>query len=438
MIFKFLKFEADTRCDSVIEKCILSLSFLFPVCFMAIRGWSNSVAFIMGLVSAVAVIRFPREYLLSRDKRFWFIVFALIAPFVAEIIAQVGRFEFDGPSLDGPSRFFLGASIFIILSKHRNAVAAFHAVSLGSAVGLVITFLTVCFIDDSSVLWQNRAATYFVDPITLACYSLVIFLISMYFVNRVSQRRLRAFIVMGLVLSLIYILATSGSRTSWVSMVLIVLLVLMNQIRKKVKPVKSILTGLSSVVVIVALIFVLFPFVGYRLHQIITDLELYATGNPDSSIGTRIDLFRLDYVLVKDFPWFGLKDGSMPPFSELRARAPWLSEVVYKTKILAGSHSEISGQFVRKGVPAGFLANFALFVFPILFFVSRLKDADGERVAIARISLLVTLSLLASSFGIQIFNLKMTSTFWSVFLAIAFAALYLPRNQTVTDSTPHL
>jgi O-antigen ligase len=213
------------------------------------------------------------------------------------------------------------------------------------------------------------------------------------------------------------VVVLSQSRTSWIALVVLVIASLcVLDFSKKQRILFTLI-----VVLLVIVNYLVIDIIHFRVNNTITDAIGFFAGNVDTSTGIRIALTLLDIELIKQFPWFGIEDGVLPTYEELKSTVHPLTPEVYTTKLLAGSHSEVLGQFVRKGVIGGLLAVFGLFVFPIIYFFYKVRTSTESKFG-ATSGALVTIALLVSSLGIQIINLKMTSAFWATFLAIFFSS----------------
>ena len=84
-------------------------------------------------------------------------------------------------------------------------------------------------------------------------------------------------------------------------------------------------------------------------------------------------LLLIDFELIKDNLFFGVADGVMPTYEYLKSRIPSLNEEIYEIKTLAGSHSEMSAQLVRKGLFLGGFALWGLFLYPLYLVSCKLR-----------------------------------------------------------------
>ena len=157
-----------------------------------------------------------------------------------------------------------------------------------------------------------------------------------------------------------------------------------------------------------------------------------AGGGQNSSTGQRMILLLIDFELIKDNLFFGVSDGDMPTFDYLKALIPSLSADIYEIKTLAGSHSEVSAQLVRKGLFLGIFALWGLFAYPLYLIIRGYMAQKFLGRALQKLLGLVV-PVLISGLTIQVFNLKMTMSFYVLFLAISvsYTHLTLPTNREV-------
>ena len=72
---------------------------------------------------------------------------------------------------------------------------------------------------------------------------------------------------------------------------------------------------------------------------------------------------------------FGVADGVIPPYETIKSRIPSLNEEIYMIKVLAGSHSEVSAQLVRKGLFLGGFGLWSLFLYPMYLVSCKLRPS---------------------------------------------------------------
>jgi O-antigen ligase len=319
----------------------------------------------------------------------------------------------------------LAAGVFIYLSK-KDCTKLLSALGIGSALGIVLVFLHLQVFPEH--YWVDRAATHFVDPITLPCYTFV--LLGLYLFGDSSKTPTKVSNLIKLLISMlaIYIAIESRSRSSWVAGIALAELYLLYSFRASLT--KQILSGLF----LAFGIFILFNLSDIFRYRTIEAFEglvafLEAGGGQSSSSGQRMILLLIDFELIKDNLFFGVADGAMPTFEYLKARIPSLNTQIYEIKRLAGSHSEMSAQLVRKGLFLGGFVLWGLFLYPMYLVSCKLRSSPtvGPKFAPEMYGLIVPVFL--SGLTIQVFNLKMTMSFYVLCLAILLAN-YLRRIET--------
>ena len=152
---------------------LLWLMGLVPLFYMVIRGWTNTGLIIVAVVSVIECCRQVQavKLILKSPKVKW-ILLALAIPMIAVLIGQLLRGELSIRMLDGPSRSILAAAIFILCLLRRIKLLEYFQYSL--SFSMLILVLVIHINPEPWSLWSGRFATYFVDPLTLGDFSLII------------------------------------------------------------------------------------------------------------------------------------------------------------------------------------------------------------------------------------------------------------------------
>jgi len=400
---------------------------------LVVKSAFTALLFALALAALSRIIADPTRYFSGRSKRFWMMVFSFASPFVCALLAQIGRGSFVASALDGPSRWLLSACVFVYLSRSNNE-KLITAIGWGAAGGIVAVTLSISVFPD--YYWGHRAATYFVDPITLPCYVVALLGLALFIGLPGLSIRLNNLCKFVLYLMTLYVALESYSRSSWAALVALSLAYSFFYYRGSLK--KQLMTGLSLCCFFV-LIYFCSDVVSSRIDLAVSGATEFVTAQAgqDTSTGHRLIMLILDYELLISNPWFGVQDGLMPPFSELLAKYPFLTYQIYEIKQLAGSHSELTGQMVRHGVLLGFICLWALYFYPyfICFHKSEwLKvnfSVSGPELFVGFLVVIFT-----SSLTIQVFNLKMTASFYSFCVAVCFACnCFMTESRKVRDVT---
>jgi len=427
----------STDFDSSAEKYIFpAIVFLATALFLVLKSGMTTAVFFLAIVSLVRVLVKREDIFRNRGRIFWLFAVALCVPFFSELAAQTIRQSLVMSSLDGPSRGLLAAVIFFYLSV-LDKTRIFTALRWGSLFGILAVLLSLLLFPTQ--YWSTRAATYFVDPITLPCFTTMLLGI---FLFSAGEGRVSKFewLLRGIgIIATLYVGIESGSRSAWLaSLVLTVVFIFYATWGSP----KQLLLALLMLIAGLVITYQCFPNVEARFDRAIDAIANLigpmVFGLADStelknvvartSTGHRAVLLLVDIELLKLNPISGTPDGMLPAFDQLRDRIPLLTQQIYEIKLLAGSHAEFMAQLVKKGLVFGSASVWALFLYPFWVGITRLYGQRDESRQYAWMFLGGLLPILISAVTIQVFNLKMTICFYTLFCAIFFS-LFDSRKQ---------
>jgi hypothetical protein len=403
--------------------------FFMPVGFLVVKSWVTTSLFLIFFICFFPIVFKSRHFFANRSQQFWILLACLLTPFLSELFAQLGRGEIVSSSLDGPARMILSAVAFIYLSR-SDITKIIDYLSIGSALGIIGVLLSLIIFPED--YWGVRAATYFVDPITLPCYTVGLLGLVLFSRDVFLSKHFSLILRATLTIVSIYIAIESQSRSSWVALCCLLLAYVMYSCRKSFKTQIFGLTGL-----VFGLVFMYFQsdILYSRINESFSGVQAFFLKDQSASTlfihhtssGQRVLLGMIDIHLIKGSPFFGFGDHSpLPPFEELLLLIPMLSREVYDIKVLAGSHSEILAQLVRQGLIFGGLTLWGLFFYPCYLFLWKYRASTFAAKSPLTAALGIIIPILASSLTIQVFNLKMTISFYGLCLAIFLA--YLCRH----------
>lgn len=408
---------------------ISGIVFLMPIFFLTVKSWVTTGLFLLFFICSWPIITNWTHYFSNRSKEFWVLLLCLILPFLSELFAQLGRGEIVGSSLDGPSRMILAAGVFVFLSRF-NSVKMVQGLSYGSACGVIVVFLSLVIFPHQ--YWGNRAATYFVDPITLPCFTIGLLGLALFWDRKVISGYIDPCVKVVLIFVAVYVAIESQSRSAFLALVCLLTAYLMYSLRHSFK---SQIIGIVALTIGFILVYLMSEIVYGRVNEsvigVLAFLSQDESGAQSSSSGQRIVLGLIDVHLIKGNPLFGLGDrSSLPPYEELSLVIPMLNREIYDIKVLAGSHSELLAQLVRQGVIFGMLTVVSMLFYPLYLFLWKHKNPTFTFGSPFSVGFGILVPVIASSLTIQVFNLKMTISFYGLCLAILFANLcwYVERK----------
>lgn len=402
------------------------LAFATPLFALNVKGWSSAFGFLFLLSCLIFFFRKPESRIATEENFHWKFPVLLAMPFLCELIVAVGRLIFindipHAPSFDTASRFLIGAILFAYLFSRRTC-SLFPALGLGcffSLLGLVLTLILY-----PGDFWGGtRAATRIVDPNTLGCYAVAIGSLA-YFSPLERYLKLPGWFLRAVLLCcILWVAFASQSRSAFLSFTTFILFTLF--LRKKRGESKL---GLTLVFPGLMLLVLFFEGGYWRLNEITRDLDqLLARPDIETSIGARVQLLMMDWELFKLNPIFGIKDGALPPYEILAQKSQFFSEVVYRIKLNSGSHTEYTAWIVKQGI-FGFLSLYAIFFAPLIFFLKNIKsgidNVPGQAIAGAAFLLV----LMFGGLGVQLLNLKLGATLFSVVVGILFCEAMKTRS----------
>lgn len=394
------------------------LAFATPLFVLNVKGWSSAFGFLFLLSCLFFFFRKPENRITREENSHWKYPVLLAMPFLCELIVAVGRLIVindipHAPSFDTASRFLIGAILFAYLFSRRTC-SLFPAIGVGcffSLLGLVLTLILY----PQNFWGEGRAATSIVDPNTLGCYAVAIGSLA-YFSPLERSLKLPAWVLKTIVLCCILSIAfASQSRSAFLSFTVFILFTIF--IGKKRGE-----SQLGLILFFPGLIICMLFWDGsyWRLNEITRDLQqLRVQPNLETSIGSRIQLLLLDLEIFKLNPIFGIKDGALPPYEIFAQKSKFFSEVVYNIKLNAGSHTEYTAWIVKQGV-FGFLSLYAIFFAPLIFFLKDVKSKLDNSPSPAIAGAAFLLVLMFGGLGVQLLNLKLGATFFSIVVGILF------------------
>ena len=412
------------------DVCLFILFLLLPIFFLTIKSWFNALSVLIALTCIWGIVSQPSYYFSRRGKMFWALFIALIIPFACEVIIQILRSSISLRAIDGPLRFLLGAIIFVFLTRYERTLVLAKSFMLGSLLSAFVTFLSVFFIKD--YFWGGRAATYFVDPNSLPVYTGVVTCASLYFVSLCGIKTPHKYALFSILIFMyLYICHVSQTRSSWLPALLFISYFLIRNTRSK-------LLNFALILFTFKLFLILFysqnSTFKNRVNQVYEHVVGMSQGKFTTSTGVRVNLVLAELELLKMEPVLGFEDGAIPSFEILKKKSPTLDSTAYSYLRNAGSHIEITAQLVRKGLICGSLTVLALFILPAFYFLKLQSKVVSEVRFICEMSICIILIIFIPSFGIQVFNLKMYSTFWAIFLSLFYSVTYKNLSNSLSNT----
>jgi O-antigen ligase len=401
---------------------------LFPLLYMTLRSWTNAFVFVLFLLALFYMLQNFQSIRrnLNGAASKW-IVFALCSPLLAIFISQAFRQEFSSTAFDGPSRILLTALIFLYLKDRQ--INFTKMIEWVIPLSLLVCLGAYLLNPAASAMWNGRAASYFVDPITFGTYCLIfgfICLISIGINPNKEHPLLTILKITGFAIGC-YLAIKSQSRSAWTSAIGLLIYLSFVRFHKKHPTYPWIVMALGAITIVI--IYQFSPDVHHRVNSGIQEVVTYFKANNfDTSLGLRISMMRVASNLIIENPLSGLKDGVMPALNTIPSIQPFYTDLLQHMIRDTGIHTEILAQGVRSGI-WGIISSTALFSVPGWIFLTRITHQNPRIRAAAIIGFTLVLGLFISSLTIQVFNLKYLSSFYALMIA-ALVAQTLQKNES--------
>jgi O-antigen ligase len=344
----------------------------------------------------------------------------MASPLLAIFLSQAFHEKFYAASYDWASRFLFAIPIFLALRQVnlRTLLVMQYSLPIGALVAVVWLLLHpyVWYVGNHQILGRTTSPAF--NLIHFSDTALMLGFLSLFSINLIERDRLLllAFKLCGFFAG-IYMSVQSGERGGWLAIpVLILVWALVHS--KEQRWLKFSLAAVLTLVAI-GLSYSLLDVVHHRIDLVFEDLNNYAKGSKDTSIGIRLQLWHAAISLFIANPFFGVGP------NEFALAMPMLRESGMLTPVAAsvGSsevHNEILAKCAGTGI-FGLLSILSVYLVPlIIFWRSTFSTINTVRIASFMGICLVT-GFFIFGLTVEIFNLKMTAAFFSLTLAVLLA-----------------
>jgi O-antigen ligase len=421
MIKNITQFSSLKIFDFLIKALLLAS----PVFLMTTKGWTNSLLFLLFTLTSIGLIRskslIPKDFDQSQKKYVILIITSLAAGFFAIFITQGLRGELILKAFDAPLRMLLCIPIFLYLChKPLNIVKAAPYVLSSS---FIATFIYLLQHPEVPAFWGGRFATKPVDPNAFGVYSTLILsllLFSLSLNNPLNQKLRLCIATIGLALGT-YLVIGSGTRGAWLAIPFLFIAWGAINVKNNLK-----LTLLLSGLLLVT------TWIGYSAFpnfQARIDLgfhEIYSwffTTAKDTSAGIRLSMWQVTWELLQKNPFLGYGDSGYQHLLNDQNLTGNYSPIVLETIAKAGPHNEYIANLLRSGTFGG-LAIIATLFAPFYVYLKSLSRSQGTDIRAFKsnhLGLAIFICLAISSMSVEIFNLKYTSSFYGLLIAMIYS-----------------
>jgi len=406
-----------------INEAVLSLVLLaYPALALTVKGGMNTAFAVIALASiyliATSVIPF-RVMMADRTARIF--ALAMSSGALGIMVNQLYYQEFFPNPFDSELRFVLAILIFMALRQANARIFTLleYAFPLGVLAALLYTQITFT--------GHGRLRTEFLNSIHVGGIALVLGFLSLYSINWLRKDALPtlALKLTGFAAG-IYMVIQSGTRGAWLALPFL-LFIGFATMKNKIISIKA------AVALIVVLCIAAYSFVDIihlRTSIAFKQVVAYASDKTSGATGSRLDLWKASFHLLKENPIIGIKPGSIDSaLTELRDAGVISEQALYVGK--AEMHSEVAARLAKYGL-MGLIAVLAVSLVPGWLFYRALRTSEPRAVGAARMGLCVVTAFFIFGLTLENYNIKMVAAFYSLTVAVLLSAA-MPKESVRTE-----
>lgn len=402
----------ESRYTRLVEATVALLLILYPGAMFAVKGGMNGSFLLLLLLSLVVLVMWPREMQSQRwNREMTGYLLAMAALPIAIFLSQSYHQSYNGHPYDAASRFLLAVPIFLLLKRMRFNVLA--AVQYGFPVAAIAGFVMLKPIAD------GRYGITTLDLIHFGNFELVLGFMSALSINWTGRDELllKMLKVAGF-LTGIYASIASGSRGGWIALP-VFLLIFINFRYEKVPP-KALISALLMLIMVGFFGYTFSDKIHHRTTELGSELAAFQHGNPDTSTGVRLQLFKAAVVVIIENPVFGVgPDGfarEMDPMMKAGEVTPMAAELG-KGEV----HNEILSKAAGLGV-FGLIAILSIYLVPLRTFYRAMRSKSTRIRQAGMLGLVFVSGFMVSGLTAETLNLTMAAAFYSLTVAVLLAA----------------
>lgn len=420
-----LIFQSRPPCPILKRYTEISVFLLGFLCLIVPSGYSYGSTLL--LLGGVYVLIKDRGFLPTDgyDK----LILGVLLFFGLEGIFNFFWHGFDG-EFDKNSRFLLALPIFYLIYRARPSL---HALWLGIAFGVLGAFVLASYQKFFLGVPRVYGHTHAIQFGNLAMLLGVLCMTGLGWAASLSQHR-RKYVVLLSVAAIAGVVASafSGSRGGWLGLPIILLVIFLAYY--SIFSLRAKLFALLFVVV-GGFYLVSSPQIGVkeRIQQAYQEIGLFQSGNVNTSVGLRLEMWRGAIKLTQEKPLLGWgKEGYQQGMTQLRQDERLRGSV----STFNHPHNEFIDRLVKQGL-LGFVALLLLYQVPLWAFALAKRDSYLPLRSIAMTG--VVLSLCYFDFGLtQSFlrhnNGVMVYAAFMVVIAGYFKVLRLNKAKVTLDT----
>ena len=410
-----------------ISNCILLAVFMFPVTVMTVRHGVHASLFVLLLIALIVFFQNKHAHFRFEDKIDSIVVLSFCGLILAVLLGQLFRSKMDMAAFDGPSRILIAGFVYLLLKSRQIAYIKILDVAIPVGLLCVLTSVTL----NPGAYWNNRFATYFVDPNTLGTQTFILALIIFLSIASI-QSESRWLLLLKLIggAAGIYVSIYSGSRSAWLAVPFIFLLFLLirfgdfyraSEAERFDIALQTSATVIASIILF-CLAFYFSDAVSSRFISGYHEIRNWFMGvELDTSAGIRLSIWKFSFQFASESFLFGY--GEEKNMMQLLSNSPLnipANEIAINAMVLAGPHSDILSKLLSSGL-FGLLAYLCVLFVPFYFFYANRNSLLSDKKRAARMGMYYITGIFIAGLSNEQLSLKYLCTFYGLMTATLLA-----------------
>ncbi len=410
---------------TVLEMLMAGLLLIYPMAMLHVKGGMNA-AFLFTLLCALMLLAArPREMHTIEWQREWTpYVLAMFGMTVAILISQSWFQNYDGHPFDAASRYWLAIPIFLAMYRLRLNVfiTLQYAFPLAAISGLLM----------AHYLADGRSGIDTLDLIHFGDFELTLGFLSALSIDLLGKDKLslRLLKLVGLAAGITASIG-SGSRGGWLAIPIYIALIVYFR-RGKIFP-KVAVSGLAVGIAVAVLLCSTHAGVSQRLNQVGSDVNSFETGQRDTSVGVRWQLYKAAVEVFVRHPIFGVGPegfaAEMKPMAEA-GKLTAMAADLGKGEV----HNDILSKAAGMGI-FGLLAILAVYFIPLKLFWRAAHSTNESIKRGGLMGVMFVSGFVVYGLTVEFLNLTLATAFYSFTIAVLLAFCY-NIHHTAINATP--
>ncbi|HWW08116.1 O-antigen ligase family protein [Collimonas sp.] len=412
---------------SYIKWPVIMAILLFPALSIVLHNAGNTCLYVLLICSIVALICRCKPMGIGFGqllKEYWPLHLAMASLFIAVILNQLSLGAFEARQYDRALRLAVFAPVFwIILAAPLKYL---KSVQWAFIVGIIAAVIKIYLGTDGGTSRPSNIG--FLLIIAFSDIALLLGSMTLLSIGWNSRRDKAVILLKFLIFCVsLYITILGQSRGTWIAIPFFVVFGI--QFLGGIRIRHKLMVAVLALVVMMAM-FSLSSTIQTRIAEAKSDVTQYLDGkNVDTSLGIRLQLWRVSWELFKERPVFGIGRENFSSGLEEFSSKKMISPVA---AAFAHSHNELIFNMTILGI-FGLLANLSIYCVPAYYFGREIRHPDRYVRTAAGMGMLLPL-------GFFIFGLTDLMFFWTVLggfycMSVAtFLAIIIKRKKNLEQT----